>query len=325
MRGYLPATLLAVLGLSCGASSGEEVATDVVGFQPFSLREGAGVLAIKRNGDAVDYRSNAEPTTLPGLKLRRVLLPFVEQVDGKFLQIALNQTSPLAPAKIVVPSSVVRCFPGYRCQTDSGDIVDPDSFAQPTLRDFPEGRGATTCDGSYCIVEGRAVALDGSKRVIPGTVSEVVTVSWVDIGSTLHRGGYAFLRTDGSVATAGYDFENTLVTELAGLPPIRKIHEGGIYEDYSGRMWYVGVAPEGWADNLVPAEVPRRQCKVKIGQKLSLLDVPCVGPTLLPALEGMVPQLIHDNAFIPILYALDKEGTLRCWSAPGGPACVKGE
>ncbi len=325
MRWGLPAVLLAVLGLSCGSSSGEAVATDVVAFQPFSLREGAGVLAIKTNGDAVDYRSNAEPTTLPGLKLRRVLLPFVEQLDGKFLQLALNQTSPLAPAKNVVPSSVVRCFPGDRCQTDSGDIVDPQSFGQPTLRDFPEGRGASTCDGSYCIVEGRAVALDGSKRVIPGTVSDVVTVSWVDIGGAIYRGGYAFLRTDGSVVTAGYDFEKTYVSELVGLPPIRRIHEGGIYEDYSGHMWYTGVAPEGWADNIVPAEVPRQKCKVKIGQKLSLLDVPCVGPSVLPALEGMVPQLTHDDAYIPILYALDQEGTLRCWSAPGGPACVKGE
>jgi hypothetical protein len=310
---------LAVLGLSCGSSSGEEVATDVVAFQSFFLHGDPRVLAIKKGGDALEYGIGVQPSALAGLKLRSIFLPFVESTDGKFLLLDdLNRSTP-------VPPSIVRCFHGYVCQTASGDIVDPGSFALPTLRDFPEGRGATTCDGIYCVVGGRAVALDGAKSVIPGTITEVVSVSWVDIGSTLHRGGYAFLRTDGSVATAGYDFENTLVTELVGLPPIRKIHEGGIYEDYSGRMWYVGVAPEGWADNLVPAEVPRQQCKVKVGKKLSLLDVPCVGPTVLPALEGMVPQLIHDNAFIPVLYALDKEGTLHCWSAPGGPACVKGE
>ncbi len=325
MRWGFPAVLLAVLGLSCGSSSGEEVATDVVAFQPFSLREGAGVLAIKTNGDAVDYRSNAEPTILPGLKLRRVLLPFLEQLDGKFLQLALNETSPSTPAKNVVPSSFVRCFHGYVCQTVTGDIVDPGSFSQSTLRDFPEGRGATTCDGIYCVVGGHAVALDGSNVDVAGVVVDVVAVLWADIGGGRYRGGRAFLRADGSVATVGWDFENNYVAELTGLPPIRKIHRGGIYEDYSGHMWYVGVAPEGWADNLVPAEVPRRQCQVKPGKKLSPLDVACVGPTMLPALEGMLPQVIDNDAFIPILYALDKEGTLRCWSAPGGPACVKGE
>ncbi len=322
MRWGLPAALLAVLGLSCGSSSGEEVATDVVAFQTFLLNEGAGVLGINKSAEALVYRASAPPSTLSGLKLRSLFLPVVEATDGKLFLLDLRQPM---PQPIAVPSSIVRCFQGYVCQTGSGDIVEPASPGMASLREFPAGRGATTCDGSYCIVGGRVVSLDGSKIEIPGTIAQVTTVSWVDIGSTLHRGGYAFLRTDGSVVTEGYDFENTHVTELAGLPPIRKIHEGGIYEDYSGRMWYVGVAPEGWADNIVPAEVPRQQCKVKIGQKLSLLDVPCVGPTVLPALEGMVPQLIHDNAFVPILYALDKAGTLRCWSAPGGPACVKGE
>jgi hypothetical protein len=90
-------------------------------------------------------------------------------------------------------------------------------------------------------------------------------------------------------------------------------------------MWYVGVAPEGWTDNLIPAEVPRRQCSVKPGKKLSALTVPCVGPTMLPALEGTLPQVIDNDAFIPVFYAISKDGRLRCWSAPGGPACVKGE
>ena len=322
MRLIVPFCLLVVFSVSCGSSSGEEVATDVVAFQTFSVSEEADVLAIKKSAGAVVYRPGAPPSNLAGLKLRSLFLPVVEATDGKLFLLDLRQPM---PEPIAVPSSIVRCFQGYVCQTGSGDIVEPASPGMASLREFPAGRGATTCDGLYCIVGGRVVSLNGSKIEIPGTIAQVTTVSWVDIGAPVYGGGYAFLRTDGSVATAGYDFENTHVTELAGLPPIRKIHEGGIYEDYSGRMWYVGVAPEGWADNILPAEVPRRQCKVKIGQKLSLLDVPCVGPTVLPALEGMVPQLTHDDAFIPILYALDKEGTLRCWSAPGGPACVNGE
>ncbi len=133
------------------------------------------------------------------------------------------------------------------------------------------------------------------------------------------------MRHDGSVVTVGEGPNNRFIKDLGGLPPIRRIHRGGIYEDYSGRMWYVGMAPEGWADDIIPADVLRQRCKVFTGLKLSLKDVPCVGPTILPALEGMQPELDFGDDFIPILYALDKEGTLRCWSAPGGPACVKGE
>ena len=320
MRLGLPAVLLAVLGLSCGSSSGEEVATDVVGFQPYSLSEAPGVIAIKKGGDAVDYRSSAEPAAIPGLKLRSLLLPVVEATDGKLLLLDdLNRPEPIV-------ASIVRCFQGYMCQTAAGDVVEPVAAGTTSLRDFPAIRGATTCDGLYCLVGGRAVALDGVRPEISGAIIDVVAVLWTGFGSPLYGGGgYAFLRADGSVATAGWDFEKTYVTEITGLPPIRKIHRGGIYEDYSGHMWYVGVAPEGWADNLIPEEVPRRQCQVKPGKKLSPLDVPCVGPTMLPALEGTLPQVIDNDAFIPVFYAIDKEGTLRCWSAPGGPACVKGE
>ncbi len=323
MRWGLPAALLAVLGLSCGSSSGEEAATDVVAFQPFSAREGPGVLAINKRADALVYRVSVPPATVSGLKLRNLFLPGVETSDGTLLLLDLAEP---APKTVAVPSSIVRCFQGYVCQTVAGDVVEPVPSAMTGLTDFPAVRGATTCDGLYCLVGGHAVALDGRRPEISGTLVDVVAVSWVDFGSPLDgKNGYAFLRANGSVATAGWDFEKAYVTELTGLPPIRKIHRGGVYEDYSGHMWYVGVAPEGWADNLVPAEVPRRQCQVRPGKKLSPLDVPCVGPTMLPALEGMLPQVIYNEAFIPVFYAIDKEGTLRCWSAPGGPACVKGE
>jgi hypothetical protein len=323
MRGHLPAALLAVLGLSCGSSSGEEVATDAVAFQPFSAREGPSILAINKRADALVYRVSVPPAVVSGLKLRNLFLPGVETSDGALLLLDLAES---APKTIAVSSSIVRCFQGYVCQTAAGDVVEPVPSAMTGLTDFPAVRGATTCDGLYCLVGGRAVALDGRRPDISGTLADVVGVSWVEFGSPLGgRNGYAFLRADGSVATTGWDFEKTYVTEVAGLPPIRKIHRGGIYEDYSGHMWYFGVAPEGWSDNLIPAEVPRRQCQVKPGKKLSPLDVPCVVPTMLPALDGTLPQVIYNEAFLPVFYAIGKDGTLRCWSAPGGPACVKGE
>ena len=325
MRGYLPAALLAVLGLSCGSSSGEEVATDVVAFQPYSGAEWAGVLAIRVGGETVDYRSNAGPVTLPGLNLQSLLLPVVETVDGRLLLLDGAGNAPLAVSSTrAVPSNIARCFHGYLCQTSSGDVVDPESFGMVPLRDYPAVRGASHCDGSFCIVAGRALARDGAV-VVPGGVVDIVAVSWADIGGGVYRGGYAFLRSDGSVATAGYDSEKDYVREVVGLPPIRRIHRGGVYEDYSGHMWYVGMAPDEWTDTVIPSDVPRRQCDVFVGLKLSLKSVSCVGPAILPALEGTKPQLDYGKDFIPVLYALDKAGTLRCWSAPGGPACVKGE
>jgi hypothetical protein len=254
-----------------------------------------------------------------------LLLPIVEGTDGRLLQLTRDVDGPFRPSSIPVPPSIVRCFMGALCQTASGEVIDPDSFGKASLRDLPAVRGASDCDGIFCLVGGRAQSIAGTNLEIAGSFVAVVSVSWASVGGGVFADGCAFLRADGSVATAGYGFEKIYVAELAGLPPIRRIHEGGIYEDYSGRMWYVGVAPEGWADNVVPPDVPRRQCKVNVGKKLSLRDVPCVGPTVLSLIEGTKPQIINDDAFIPVLYALDKAGTLRCWSAPGGPACVKGE
>ncbi len=325
MRWGFPAALLAVLGLSCGSSSGEEVATDVVAFQPFLQGDGIGVLAIKANADTVEYRSDSGAVELPGLKLRGLMLPIVEGMDGRLLQLTRDTNGPFTPSSIPVPTSIVRCFVGALCQTASGDVVDPDSFGKASLSDLPAVRGASDCDGMFCLVGGRAQSIIGAKVDLVGPFVAVVAVNWASIGGEIFADGCAFLRADGSVATAGYGLERIYVAELVGLPPIRKIHKGGIYEDYSGNMWYLGVAPEEWSDNLVLPEVPRRQCKVRVGKKLSLRDVPCVGPTILPVIEGTKPQVTNNDAFVPILYALDQEGTLRCWSAPGGPACVKGE
>jgi hypothetical protein len=322
MRGYLPAALLAVLGLSCGSSSGEEVATDVVAFQSYRI----GVVAIGKGGQLTEYRTDGSPSTIDGIRVRRVMLPFVESEEGKTWQLTGSGTTPFSTMpRQSVPDSVARCFYGYVCQTSAGDIVDPDSFSDSKLKDFPAVRGASLCDGAFCLVAGKVALRDGARLDVAGSFMDVEAVSWADIGAEVYRSGVAFLRQDGVVVAVGEGPDNLFVKELVGLPPIRKIHRGGVYEDFSGRMWYLGMAPEGWADDILPAGVQRQECRVFVGRKLSLKSVPCVGPTILPALEGMQPELDFGNDYIPVLYALDKEGTLRCWSAPGGPACVKGE
>ncbi len=327
MRWGLPAALLAVLGLSCGSSSGEEVATDVVAFQPYSYKsQWSGLLAIRRDGEVVEYRSEAPPSTLHGLIARRLSLPLVEGNDGHFSVLGGTGVPPYNAASVqAVSATVVRCFRGNLCQTSAGDIVDVSSLGPATLKVYSAVHGASTCSGFFCIVGGQVLALDGTKVTSSGDFVDVVGISWSEVGQQVYSSGAAFLRADGSVVTAGRGPERNYVRELTGLPRIQRVYPGGLYEDYAGHVWYVGIAPEGWAVDIFPADVARQTCKVAIGPKLSVVDVPCVGPTMLPALEGMQLEIEYGGSYIPILYALDKAGTLRCWSAPGGPACVKGE
>ncbi len=327
MRWGLPAALLAVLGLSCGSSSGEEVATDVVAFQCYSdFAVEQGVVVVRRGGAVIDYRTELSPAGIPDIHARRVLLPVLEADDGAYWLFGAPSGAPYAKkSRQRLPPSVARCFQNGVCQTADGDVINTNSFAESSLRVFSAVKGASDCNGDYCIVDGRVVMVDGTTLEAGTLVEQIQRTSWADIGDGVYRDGAVFLRSDGSVVTVGEGPNNLFVKDLVGLPPIRRIHRGGIYEDSSGRMWYLGMAPEGWGDDIIPADVPRLRCKVFVGLKLSLKDVPCVGPTILTSLEGMQPELSFGKDFIPILYALDKEGTLRCWSAPGGPACVKGE
>ncbi len=168
MRWGLPAALFAVLGLSCGSSSGEEVATDVVAFQCYSdFAVEQGVVVIRKAGEVVDYRTDLSPTAIPDLRARRVLLPFVESDDGAYWLFGAPGGAPYSKkSRQRLPPSVVRCFPGGLCQTSGGDVVDGDSLEQAVVRSHSEVRGASDCYGRYCIVGGRALLADGTKSTV---------------------------------------------------------------------------------------------------------------------------------------------------------------
>ena len=316
--------LLAVLGLSCGSSSGEEVATDVVAFQPYP-GIGPGVVVVRGSGGLVDLSAGSPRTILSGVSAGGLHLPFVELRDSRLVQLIAPGAGYGSAGVRPVPSDVVRCFFDMVCQTADGAVVDAYSLDGPTLRELPAVRGASMCDGLFCLVDGRAVPRNGVKLDVPGRFVDMARTSWADVGGEVYRNGVAFLRDDGVVVSIGEGVDSFYVKELRGLPPIRKLHRGGVYEDALGHMWYVGMAPEGWAVDVLPSSVGRSVCPVNVGKKLPFKYVSCVGPTAVPALDGMQPQVSFGDDFIPVLYALDKEGTLRCWSAPGGPACVKGE
>ena len=329
-RRSLGPALLAGL-LSCGSGNDVVLMDGVQQLDISNATPNILVMTLKQDGSLVELRGENPAVQVPNVLAKEMDMPDVRDPTGTLWTLLPYFPTPTSGAtyatgaKKALPSYVARCFGYAFCQTLDGDIVDRDTLDSESPKMLPDLKGATQCRSGYCIVGGRVRVrfglIDGGE-----STTAIEVVNWGLLDSAVHTDGVAFLREDGAVITyAGRPDYGDHATRVEGLPRIRKIHQGGIYEDFEGQMWYVGPADYGWPSELIPNEVPRLTCKAHIGLKRSPAYIPCVAPTVLPALKGMRPKATFGTNYNPLIFAIDGDGALHCWSVPGGPACPSPE